>query len=55
MLSQLLYPLCLRFSEEALEEAGASNAVPPFAVVSSREMDASVGRYWPVSVHSFCR
>lgn len=37
-----------RFSEEALEEAGASNAVPPFAVVSSREMDASVGRYWPV-------
>jgi len=37
-----------RFSEEALEEAGASGSVPPFAVVSSREMDASVGRYWPV-------
>lgn len=36
------------FSPEALEEAHPSAQVPPFAVVSSREMDSSVGRYWPV-------
>lgn len=36
------------FSAEALEEAHPTAQVPPFAVVSSREMDSSVGRYWPV-------
>lgn len=36
------------FSDEALDEVSTLAAVPPFAVVSSREMDASVGRYWPV-------
>ena len=37
-----------RFSSEALEEAHPTAQVPPFAIVSSREMDTSVGRYWPV-------
>jgi septin family protein len=37
-----------RFSEEALGEAHPVHQVPPFAIVSSRQMDSSVGRYWPV-------
>ena len=36
-----------QFSEEALQEAGARQGVPPFAIVASNTMDMSVGR----SVH----
>ena len=33
---------------QALAEAFPAHQVPPFAVMSSRNMDPSVGRYWPV-------
>lgn len=32
------------FSRDALEEAGARHG-PPFAVISSQDMDLSIGRY----------
>lgn len=38
-------PIVHEFSREALAEAGATHAVPPFSIVSSNTMDLSVGRY----------
>lgn len=47
--------LLLRFSKDALGEAGAEHDVPPFAVVASRTMDNSVGSFWPVRVYPWGR
>lgn len=37
-------PIVHEFSREALSEAGATHAGPPFSIVSSNTMDLSVGR-----------
>lgn len=41
-------PIMYEFPVELLEEAGASNASSPFAVMGSTAIDWSVGRYWAV-------
>lgn len=45
-------PLVLKFPRRVLQEAGARPDVPPFAVIASRTMDRSVGRYLPCCSHA---